>query len=65
MSDIAPGDGTCRTELFEEKDGLEHITEGYFRYTDVVFEWSKVLNPWHVSVEESTIIFSSLPSQDR
>ena len=34
-----------------DKEGYDHVLEGYVRVTDVLFKWHTVLNPWHVSGE--------------
>ena len=33
----------------DQEDGLVHITEGYYKYTDILFDWPKYMNIWHVS----------------
>lgn len=36
-------------EVDKQDDGLELVTEGYYRTNDILFEWAKVLDPWPVS----------------
>lgn len=36
-------------EVKDQKEGLVHITEGYYKYTNILFDWPKYMNIWHVS----------------
>ena len=38
----------------DQHDGLVHITEGYYKYTNILFDWPKYMNIWHVSPLVST-----------
>ena len=36
-----------------DKEGFEHVIDGYVQFTYVQFEWHKSLNPWQVKWELS------------
>jgi hypothetical protein len=37
------------TQAEDEEEKVELVKEGYYTLNDVMFEWAKVLEPWHVS----------------
>jgi hypothetical protein len=47
----------------QSKEGYEHVTEGYYKWADITFEWPKQLDPWHVSPLRGRVMrFITLPS---
>lgn len=50
MAEDGPGpDDPTADSSKDGKEGLVHITEGYYKYTDILFDWPKYMNIWHVS----------------
>ncbi|KAK4689782.1 hypothetical protein P7C73_g302, partial [Tremellales sp. Uapishka_1] len=39
----------------QHKEGYQHVTDAYIRYTDVVFEWYKNLDPWQSNAHKALL----------
>lgn len=62
--DEAPG-SEADGQQKELKQGLVLVSEGYYKYTDVLFDWPKCLSGWHVCPISSLMVKSYVAQQHR